>query len=259
MLIQVCTLMPMRTTMNYQYRHGTTTGAAFRTLYADGGIVRFYRGIAPALLQGPLSRFGDTAANAGVLAALEHPSTKELPVFFKSMLASGAAAAWRICLMPIDTTKTIMQVEGKNGFSILKAKIGKSGPKVLFHGALAASGATYVGHFPWFFTYNYLQAHLPHYDENSKVWKLARNAFIGFSASVCSDTISNSVRVTKTTKQTFASPISYPEAVKYVIEKDGVMGLFGRGLKTRLLANGLQGLLFSVLWRSFEERINKMF
>lgn len=27
--------------------------------------MRFYRGLAPALLQGPLSRFGDTAANAG--------------------------------------------------------------------------------------------------------------------------------------------------------------------------------------------------
>ena len=41
--------------------------------------------------------------------------------------------------------------------------------------------------------------------------------------------------------------------MKHVIEKDGVMGLFGRGLKTRLIANGMQGLMFSVLWKYFME------
>lgn len=34
-----------------------------------------------------------------------------------------------------------------------------------------------------------------------------------------------------------------------VIAKDGLIGLFGRGLKTKILANGLQGLMFTVLWR----------
>lgn len=33
--------------------------------------------------------------------------------------------------------------------------------------------------------------------------------------------------------------------------QDGISGLFGRGLKTRILANGLQGLLFSILWKLF--------
>ncbi len=45
------TLMWMRTTMNYQYRYGTTTLVAMRTLYNQGGFLRFYRGIGPALLQ----------------------------------------------------------------------------------------------------------------------------------------------------------------------------------------------------------------
>ena len=62
--------MWLRTTMNYQYANGTSTLTALRTLYKDGGIPRFYKGLAPALIQGPLSRFGDTAANAGVLAVL---------------------------------------------------------------------------------------------------------------------------------------------------------------------------------------------
>lgn len=48
-----------------QYRYGTTTTQALRTLYKEGGIPRFYRGLLPALVQGPLSRFGDTAANTG--------------------------------------------------------------------------------------------------------------------------------------------------------------------------------------------------
>lgn len=98
---QVVTLMPLRSTMNYQYRYGnTSTATAIRTLYADGGIRRFYRGIGPALFQGPLSRFGDTAANSGMLTLLDSfDSTKDLPVGVKTACASSTAAAWRIFLM----------------------------------------------------------------------------------------------------------------------------------------------------------------
>ena len=35
------------------------------------------------------------------------------------------------------------------------------------------------------------------------------------------------------------------------------MGLFGRGLKTKILANGLQGLMFSVLWRLGQDFLKK--
>lgn len=41
------------------------------------------------------------------------------------------------------------------------------------------------------------------------------------------------------------------EAARLVILQDGVLGLFGRGLKTRIIANGLQGILFSILWKLF--------
>merc|ERR1712051_479236 len=76
MTVQVSTLMWMRTTMNYQYRYGTTTTEAMRHLWKAGGIRRFYRGYGPALLQGPISRF---AANVGILALLE--SHQDLPIF----------------------------------------------------------------------------------------------------------------------------------------------------------------------------------
>lgn len=39
--------------------------------------------------------------------------------------------------------------------------------------------------------------------------------------------------------------------------KEGYLGLFGRGLKTKILANGLQGLMFTVLWRIGQDMWNK--
>lgn len=109
--IQVGSLMWLRTTVNYQYKNGTSTREALRTLYKEGGVRRFYRGVGPALIQGPMSRFGDTAANAGTLALFDsYASTKDLPVAVKTFGASTAAACWRIFLMPVDACKTILQV-----------------------------------------------------------------------------------------------------------------------------------------------------
>ena len=101
----------------------------------------------------------------------------------------------------------------------------------------------------WFGTYNFLDANLP--EPHTLLEKLLRQALIGFVASVISDTVSNSLRVVKTYRQVHATRIGYTAAAKAVIAQDGVKGLFGRGLKTRILANGLQGLMFSVLWRLF--------
>ena len=50
MFIQVLSLMWMRTTMNYQYRYGTTTTVALKKLYAEGGIRRFYRYVLSAFI-----------------------------------------------------------------------------------------------------------------------------------------------------------------------------------------------------------------
>jgi hypothetical protein len=109
------------------------------------------------LLQGPLSRFGDTAANTGVLTLLDHLElTRELPVGVKTIAASGSAALFRIFLMPIDTVKTTMQVTGKFGAVVDKVKLG--GPIVLYNGSLAAASATFVGHYPWFFTVRQISA-----------------------------------------------------------------------------------------------------
>ena len=259
MVAQVGSLMWLRTTMNYQYRHGGGFMPTLKKLYTEGGVVRFYRGLTPALLQGPLSRFGDTAANAGMLELLKDV---DLPVAIKTAAASAGAASWRIFLMPIDTLKTTLQVEGAHGMKLLKTKMGAHGPLTLYHGAIGASVATFVGHYPWFATYNVLNLKLPSGEEigdklglSAKLGGFVRSAIMGFSASVVSDTISNSMRVLKTTRQTFHEPISYLGAGKYVIENDGWLGLFGRGLQTRIIANGIQGLVFAVAWKYFQNNL----
>ena len=90
MTVQVSSLMWLRTTMNYQYRYGTSTKQALKTLYNNGGIRRFYRGYIPALAIGPLSRFGDTVTNTYALNYLENTN---LPTSVKTMAGSGLAAS----------------------------------------------------------------------------------------------------------------------------------------------------------------------
>jgi len=258
MFVNVGTLMWMRTTVNFQYRYGMTTIEALKHLYAEGGVRRFYRGVGPALIQGPLSRFGDTASNAGMMELWDTvPATKNLPAEVKTISASAAAAGFRVFLMPIDACKTILQVEGKDGLQKLRAKIKVGGPGVVYHGALGAMSATFVGHYPWFYTYNKLNEALPAYDRKTNLpMFLARNAAIGFCCSAISDTCSNSIRVIKTTKQTSTTPISYYSAVTTIVAKDGVSGLLFRGLVTKIISNGCQGILFSVLWRLGQDYMN---
>ena len=253
MIGQVGTLMWLRTTMNYQYRHGTSTRVALQTLYQQGGIPRFYRGLGPALLQAPLSRFGDTAMNTGVISLMNHhPVTMGLPVGVKTLFASSGAALWRIFLMPLDTLKTIMQVEGSYGLKLLRSKIQHGGIRVLYHGSLASSGATFVGHYPWFFVYNLLSERIP---EQNGLWPmLSRSATIGFCSSVVSDCCSNSLRVIKTTKQSYGTSIGYTDAVTHIVDKDGWKGVFTRGLGTRIMANGLQGMMFTIIFKGLQRQ-----
>ena len=56
----------------------------------------------------------------------------------------------------------------------------------------------WLGNYPWFATYNTLQASVPRMDG---AWRYARNGVIGICASCVSDVTSNSLRVIKTVKQ----------------------------------------------------------
>ena len=250
MVLQVILLMWLRTTINYQMTTGLSFGATLRSLWEQGGVLRFYQGLWLALIQAPLSRFGDTAANTGVLAALEHWSG---PVFVKTGMASAAAALWRIVIMPVDTLKSLLQVHGgAKGIKILYARLHSEGITTLYTGAVAATLASFMGHYPWFFTNNQLESRVPSFG-TSTCSKNFRRAAIGFCCSFVSDCITNSIRVVKICIQTSAEPIGYADAIFQIIAKDGLGGLFWRGLAAKVLCNGLGSVLFSIVWKNLME------
>jgi hypothetical protein len=186
-IISVFLLMWLRTAMSYQHVKGVTMSEALTQLYADGGIPRFYRGLSFALIMMPLSRFGDIFSNE---VAREFGG--DLPAAFVTMGASSLAAAWRILISPADTTKTMMQVHGKEGLKLLKDKVAKSGPLALFDGALGASAATWVGHYPWFVTHNFLEAWSvrnqfldAHLKNQDPLKKNIRRALLGLMVRIC--------------------------------------------------------------------------
>ncbi|KAK8080910.1 hypothetical protein PG997_008728 [Apiospora hydei] len=252
MVLQVLLLMPIRTIMNYQYRHGTGLRTATKTLYREGRIRRYYQGMGAALVQGPVARFGDTAANAGILALMHSNGyLDKLPSPIKTIFVSLCAAAFRMILTPIDTLKTTLQAQGARGTSLLRQRVKTHGVGSLWWGAFATAAATFVGNYPWFATYNFLSELLVEPPRHPLIVWLLRLAFIGFCASVISDSVSNSLRVVKTYRQVNDTKVSYSEAARLVVLQDGISGLFGRGLKTRILANGLQGILFTILWKLF--------
>lgn len=244
MAVQVSSLMWLRTTVNYQYATGTRTREALRQLYAQGRVWRFYRGFPVALVHAPLSRFGDVVSYA---------ATRDLglPHWQTTGLGALGSAAWKLALMPLDTLKTSLQVHGEA--QTLVSKVRTAGPGTLFHGYLGTAGATMLGYYPWFFTYGALDRQLPPAPEGA-AGLLMRNAALGFGASAVSDTVSNAMRVVKVCRQTHTIPLSYLGAARQVVAQDGLQGLLGRGLRTKLLANGVQGATFSVAWRYLEKR-----
>lgn len=249
MILQVVLLMWLRTTINWQYKHGGNLMEAFEALYAQGGIGRFYQGASYALLQGPLSRFGDTAANEGIRELLNNSG---LSVGTITFCASMAASLWRIVLTPVDTIKTTLQVAGPEGLALLREKVSKFGILTLYDGALGNWGANLVGHYPWFVVNNQLEQIIP--NESNK-YKLVRRAFIGFCSSVVSDCCSNGVRVMKVYKQTSDTPLGYMETIKLLLGESGPAFVV-RGLGVKILSNALSGILFSVLWKMIMERLD---
>jgi hypothetical protein len=245
---QVVAFMWLRTIMNYQYKNGGSFATTLGILWAEGGIGRLYQGLFPwAILQAPLSRFGDTAANDLVLG-LQAAVFPSVPLPLATGFGSFCGATWRVVITPIDTCKTTLQTDGAKGWQLLKEKVEKGGIWVLWYGWEGNYLANVVGNYPFFFALNQLQAVVPMV---SGMWLgLVRHAFIGAIAATISDIVSNSIRVMKTKKQTSTDPnMGYFRAAREVIESDGLFGFMFRGLGTRIFTNVLQGAFFTVLWR----------
>jgi len=253
MVLQVALLMWMRTVMNYQHANGLSTMEAISTLYAEGGLARLYQGWQAALLQAPISRFGDTAANAGMLALCA--GLTWMPEGVKTFFASWAAAGFRILITPFDAFKTTLQVRGPEGLTILSKRIADEGILTLWSGALATSFATFAGHYPWFVTNNYLESKVPAPAKDKVLANMLRRALIGLCSSAVSDVVSNSIRVVKTKKQTAKEALTYMATISLIVNEDGWQGLLLRGLGTKLITNGVSAMLFSILWKYFEQKL----
>lgn len=251
---QVFSLMWLRTVMNYQCRYGASFTQTIRILYNEGGIPRFYRGLSFALVHAPLARFVSTAANDGVETLLANLKISSNWGPGKvTVIASIVVGMWRMLLMPMDTCKTVLQVDSVTGFRNLMRKVKAGQIQVLYQGAIANAVSAVAAHYPWFYTYKVLHRSRPLQKLISHVH--LRNAFIGFTASVISDTFANAIRVVKTTKQSVASKhtISYGEVIAMILSADGWKGLFGRGLRTRILGNAIQSVVFTLIWRALAD------
>lgn len=65
--------------------------------------------------------------------------------------------------------------------------------------------------YPWFATYNFLSENIAEPPKHPLIVWLLRLAFIGFVASIVSDSVSNSLRVVKTYRQVNDTKVSYGE------------------------------------------------
>ena len=74
----------------------------------------------------------------------------------------------------LDTFKSNLQIHGKKGIETVKNKVKLSGPLLSWR----LSVATFLGHYPWFFTYNYLSENFLQY---GGTLDMIRSMIIGFS------------------------------------------------------------------------------
>lgn len=248
--IQIISLNWLKTIMNYQNNNGTSFKKTIKILYKEGGIKRFFLGITPSLIQGPIIRFGDTFCNEIILDLMEKSNKS---IFIKTFISSSTACLFRILMNPLHNFKIIYQIEGKNAKKIIKEKIKKNGFISLYQGSFGNGFLNLISSYPWFAVHNFLNNYIPQFNNNQ--FNLLREAYIGFTSSFVSDCLTNSLRVVKTKKHIDKDNKSYYEIYNEIINKDGIKQLMFRGLETRILINGIQGLTFNVLWKYF--KLNK--
>jgi len=250
-LLQVILFMWLRTIMNVQYYTGHGFYTTVKELWKEGGILRFYRGIHWAMLQAPLSRFGDTFANSWSLSLVSvlMPGSQ---MFVGTALGVSLSSAWRVLLIPIDTIKTASQVHGEAACNVLMDKVKEGGILQLWSGAVASFAANWAQNFPWWVTLNTIESLWP--APVDPAMATLRHGITGMVASIVADCIPNPLRILKTVRQ--VSPnvdAGYMDIWRNIVKTDGITGLLFRGLSTRILTNVLQGSFFSVVWRLFGE------
>ena len=128
----------------------------------------------------------------------------------------------------------MLQIESGKGFRRLMSNVKKGHVHLLYSGAVANALSSFIGHYPWFYTYNVLTRN--EWVKNFICSENLRNALIGLVSSIVSDTAANFMRVIKTTKQALGSTrggvddgivgsggrgVSYTEAISVILAVDG--------------------------------------
>ena len=243
--IQVTSLLWLRTANNYQYKHGTSLSETIKTLYKEGGVLRFYRGYFPSLFLGSSIKFGE-------INAYYYSKQCNFNEMEKLMFISSISSLLKLAFVPIDTLDIFLQVEGKKGIQTLKNKVNSQGVRVLYYGLTPWITSNFISTFSWYNTHNYLDNKFKNYGKEGVEFNI-KNGLIGLSASIVSDTITNPLRILKIYKQSNTNQVSYTETYKNIIETCGASELFLRGLKTRLMIHGLQNVFFTIVWKNLEK------
>eukprot|EP00045_Choanoeca_perplexa_P011049 m.115492 g.115492 ORF g.115492 m.115492 type:complete len:280 (-) comp15495_c0_seq2:2105-2944(-) len=249
MVFNILALMWLQTVLNYQYRHSISAKAAIKELYKEGGIPRFYHGLPVALIQGPLSRGVSAAANFATLALmLQYPSTANLPTVVVTAVSSLGVALFRLLHYPLDTLKTMSQVEGEDAIAALRNKIRHHGYRALWHGASFGVLCNVVHHTVWFSCFNHLRAIVVPLGLSTLHVGFA-NLLIGALAAVVTDVVSNPLSVVQVYKQSHTKATSYRQIVSTLVAENGYSSLFTSGLSTRIWIDLLSSAVFTALWR----------
>lgn len=74
-----------------------------------------------------------------------NPYTQNWGTAKEVAVAAIVVGAFRGLLMPIDTCKTVLQIEGGWGFQKLMSKVRKGDVGVLYAGALANAVSSFIG------------------------------------------------------------------------------------------------------------------
>ena len=246
--LQVTSLLWLRTANNYQYKHGTSLSDTIKTLYNQGGILRFYRGYFPSLFLGSSIKFGEI--NAYYYSKQCNFNELERLIFISSV-----SSLLKFTFVPIDTLDIFLQVEGKKGIETLKNKVNSQGVRVLYYGLTPWITSNFISTFCWYNIHNYLDSKFKNYGKEGIVFNI-KNAIIGGIASVISDSLTNPLRILKIYKQSNTNRVSYTETYKNIVETRGYKELFLRGLKTRIIIHGLQNMFFIVVWKNLEKAFN---
>lgn len=121
-----------------------------------------------------------------------------------------------------------------------------------YTGSFGICLSSIVAFYPFFLVHNFLQKIIP---TGPRFPAHSRNAVIGLCSSIAAVVSSNPIKVLKTVVQTSDVNLGYSGALRVVTATDGVLhGLVLRGLVTRLVADGLSAIVFTVLWKALLAR-----